>query len=148
MSIKESKDEQENDSGRSSPYFSTNLKGFKSAKMTDTMIASDKKEKFPSKILSNRLLISEDKVEMNIKDESFIIDPIAIIDQNHNNININSINSPSDKVQKQYRLQISTQLDKNSKLERINENIENPLNTSFNNCKRKELFLSGELDSI
>lgn len=148
MSIQESKDEQADNSGRSSPYFSTNLKGFKSVKMTDTMMASDQQESLFPKNLSSHLLASERKDDMIIEEESFNIDPVTLINHKFNNINISSINSPSGKGQKQYRLKILTELEKDSKLERIKENVDQKLSTSMNSNQRKDLFLSAELESV
>ena len=61
MSIKESKDEQDYESWRNSPYFSTNFKGFKTIKIADSMIASDGEDSNVIKNLSSKLLIVESK---------------------------------------------------------------------------------------
>ena len=77
---------------------------------------------------------------MNIREESLNIDPINIINQESNSININNSYSQLNKEQIQNKLNISTDLNISNKLSKIKENIGNVINVSVDDFNRKENF--------
>lgn len=79
ISIKDSKDEVEHNNGKSSPYFTTNLKGFKSNRVTSSNKDSNNSAhvSFFNKNISNNITLIDSKGEMNIQEESVNVEQDA-----------------------------------------------------------------------